>query len=203
MEKAPLALTAIIDNARRSRPRLTGTMANRAVALGRRLGLPEEEISVPLTSRASTTRAWRTSRPRCSTSPGVSMPTRGPRSPSIRPAPSEIVKPIEFRWSRWPKSSWRTTSALDGRGYPRGLAGRSDSAGRANHLGGRCLRIHDEWAPVPPGHEPRRGCPGASPLRRQSVRREGGRRLHATIWRAEDYGHDSGSRSRLTGRYWI
>src|SRR5207247_4302438 len=46
-EETAKALTAIIENARRSRLKLNaGSMAGRAVAVGRKLGLPEEDVEV-------------------------------------------------------------------------------------------------------------------------------------------------------------
>jgi response regulator RpfG family c-di-GMP phosphodiesterase len=122
-EGASRALAAIIDHTRRSRLRLTaGTMGGRAAAVGRKLGMSEEEIPV-LAYVASIHDVGM-----AHVSPGI-LHEPGQLDPdtwahvSEHPARGvELLKPIEFQ-SQVADIILAHHERLDGTGYPRGLNG--------------------------------------------------------------------------------
>jgi signal transduction histidine kinase/HD-GYP domain-containing protein (c-di-GMP phosphodiesterase class II) len=122
-ENASRALAAIIDNARRARLKLTaGSMATRAAAVGRRLGLSEQDLRV-LAYVASIHDIGMVD---------VGAPVlHGPGELDAEtwtrvykhPARTvEIVKPIEFE-GQVTEIILAHHERMDGRGYPRGLKG--------------------------------------------------------------------------------
>ena len=68
---------------------------------------------------------------------------------------------------------------FDGDGYPDGLQGRGDPAGRAHHLRVRRLRRDDLRARLQPGDRPGRGDRRVASVRRYPVRPGGRRRVRA------------------------
>ncbi|MGH7681619.1 MAG: HD domain-containing phosphohydrolase, partial [Candidatus Eiseniibacteriota bacterium] len=123
VEKASQALSAIIDNARRSRLKLTsGTMANRAVALARRLGLPDADVSVLAYVASIHDVGMAHIAPQVLHEPGKLDPDTWAQV-ALHPARTvEIVKPIEFQ-EQVTEIIMAHHERLDGRGYPRGLKG--------------------------------------------------------------------------------
>jgi len=122
-EGAARALSAIIDNARRARLKLTaGSMATRAAAMGRRLGLSEDDLralayvaSIHDVGMAQV--GWPVLH-----EPG-SLDEETWAQVTQHPARTlEIVKPIEFE-SHVAELIMAHHERLDGRGYPRGLKG--------------------------------------------------------------------------------
>jgi signal transduction histidine kinase/HD-GYP domain-containing protein (c-di-GMP phosphodiesterase class II) len=123
VEKASEALAAIIDNARRSRLKLrSGSMAHRAVAVARHLGIGEEESRV-LAYVASIHDVG------MSHIDSAVLEEPGQLDPGTwndvtqHPARTvEILKPIEFQ-EHVAEIIMAHHERMDGRGYPRGLAG--------------------------------------------------------------------------------
>jgi signal transduction histidine kinase/HD-GYP domain-containing protein (c-di-GMP phosphodiesterase class II) len=122
-EGATRALAAIIDHTRRSKLRLTaGTMAARATAVGRRLGMSEEETQ--FIAYAATIHDVGMAH----VSPGI-LHEPGQLDPEVwaqvaqHPARGvELMKPIEFQ-SQVSEIIMAHHERTDGRGYPRGLQG--------------------------------------------------------------------------------
>ncbi len=117
------ALSAIIENARRSRMNLsTGTMASRAVALARRLGLPDDIVDV-LAYVASVHDVGMAQIDRSVLNEPGRLDERAWAEVALHPMRSaEIVKPIEFQ-EQVTEIIMAHHERLDGRGYPRGLRG--------------------------------------------------------------------------------
>ncbi len=123
VEKASQALTAIIENARRSRLKLTsGTMANRAVAMGRRLGLKEEEVSVLAYVASIHDVGMAHIAPQVLHEPGRLDPDTWAQVSQHPARTVEIVSPIEFQ-EQVIEIIMAHHERIDGRGYPRGLKG--------------------------------------------------------------------------------
>jgi len=122
-EGATRALAAIIDHTRRSKLRLTaGTMAARATAVGRRLGMNEEETKY--LAYAATIHDVGMAH----VSPGI-LHEPGQLDPEVwaqvaqHPARGvELMKPIEFQ-TQVSEIIMAHHERMDGRGYPRGLHG--------------------------------------------------------------------------------
>ena len=123
VEKTTKALSAIIDNARRSRLKLSsGSMAHRAVALGRRLGLVEDELSILAYVASIHDVGMASIAPAGVDEPGNLEPdawTKVTQHPALT---VEIVKPIEFQ-EQVADIIMAHHERMDGRGYPRGLVG--------------------------------------------------------------------------------
>jgi len=122
-EEAARAITAIIENARRSRLKLsTGTMAARAVALGRKLGLSENEVEV-LAYVASVHDVGMENVGREILDEPGRLDHEAWSRVKVHPVRSaEIVKPIEFQ-EQVTEIILAHHERMDGRGYPRGLKG--------------------------------------------------------------------------------
>jgi response regulator RpfG family c-di-GMP phosphodiesterase len=122
-EETGKALSAIIDNARRSRLKLNaGSMAGRAVALGRRLGLKEEDVEV-LAYVASVHDVGMGQIDLSILSEPGSLDEEAWAEVALHPLRSaEIVKPIEFQ-GQVTEIILAHHERMDGRGYPRGLKG--------------------------------------------------------------------------------
>jgi HD-GYP domain-containing protein (c-di-GMP phosphodiesterase class II) len=120
-ELAARALAAIIDNARRSRLKLTaGSMATRAAAIGRRLGLSEEDLrAVAYVASIHDVGMGQTP---ALTEPGKLDPEAWALVTQHPARTVEIVEPIEFE-GQVVDLIMAHHERLDGRGYPRGLKG--------------------------------------------------------------------------------
>jgi HD-GYP domain-containing protein (c-di-GMP phosphodiesterase class II) len=123
VEKASRALAAIIDNARRSRLKLTsGSMAYRAAAVARRLGLTEEEVQV-LTYVASIHDVGMAHvAPSALHEPGQLDPATWAEVAQHPARTVEIVQPIEQQ-AHVTEIIMAHHERIDGRGYPHGLKG--------------------------------------------------------------------------------
>jgi len=122
-EDAARAMAAIIDNARRARLKLTaGSMATRAAAIGRRLGLAEEELRV-LAYVASIHDIGMAQIPvPVLHEPGRLDPETWAQVEQHPARTVAVVSPIEFE-SRAVELILAHHERPDGRGYPRGLKG--------------------------------------------------------------------------------
>ena len=138
-EKASRAISAIIENARRSRMKLsTGTMAGRAVALGRKLGLSEPDVDV-LAYVASVHDVGMSQIDRSVLKEPGKLDERAWAEVALHPARSaEIVKPIEFQ-EQVTDIIMAHHERIDGRGYPRGLKGEQIP------LGARIIAVLDAF----------------------------------------------------------
>jgi len=138
-EDAARAMAAIIDNARRARLKLTaGSMATRAAAIGRRLGVSEDDLRV-LAYVASIHDIGMAQIP----SPVLHEPGQldAETWAQVESHPArtvEIVRPIEFE-SRAAELIMAHHERLDGRGYPRGLKGEQIP------LGARIIAVLDAY----------------------------------------------------------
>lgn len=122
-EETAKALTAIIENARRSRLKLgSGSMAGRAVALGRRLGLVEKDVEI-LAYVASVHDVGMSQIDRSVLNEPGRLDEKAWAEVALHPIRSaEIVKPIEFQ-EQVTEIIMAHHERMDGRGYPRGLKG--------------------------------------------------------------------------------
>ena len=138
-EQTVKALTAIIENARRSRLNLgTGTMASRAVALGRKLGLSESEVEV-LAYVASVHDVGMAQIDRSVLNEPGRLDGDTWAEVALHPVRSaEIVKPIEFQ-EQVTEIILAHHERMDGRGYPRGLKGEQIP------LGARIIAVLDAY----------------------------------------------------------
>ncbi len=122
-EQATRALAAIIDHTRRSRLRLTaGTMAARATAVGRRLGLNEEESRILAYSATIHDVGMAHVSPGILHEPGQLDPETWAQVSQHPIRSVELMKPIEFQ-SQVSEIILAHHERMDGRGYPRGLQG--------------------------------------------------------------------------------
>jgi len=138
-EETAKALTAIIENARRSRLKLNaGSMAGRAVAVGRRLGLPEEEVEV--LAYVSSVHDVGMGQIDLSVlqEPGQ-LDDQTWAKVALHPLRSaEIVKPIEFQ-EQVTEIIMAHHERMDGRGYPKGLKGKEIP------IGARIIAVLDAY----------------------------------------------------------
>lgn len=122
-EQATRAMAAIIDHSRRSRLRLTaGTMAARATAVGRRLGLSEEESRILAYSATIHDVGMAHVSPGILHEPGQLDPETWMQVSQHPIRAVELMKPIEFQ-SQVSEIILAHHERMDGRGYPRGLQG--------------------------------------------------------------------------------
>jgi signal transduction histidine kinase/HD-GYP domain-containing protein (c-di-GMP phosphodiesterase class II) len=123
VEQTTNALSAIIDNARRSRLKLTsGSMAHRAVALARRFGLGEEDIqALAYVASIHDVGMSHVGAPVLH-EPGALGPEAWAKVAQHPARTVEIVKPIEFQ-EQVTEIIMAHHERPDGRGYPRGLRG--------------------------------------------------------------------------------
>src|SRR5882672_2445595 len=149
VEKATRALSAIIDNARRSRLKLSsGSMAHRAVALGRHLGLPEEELRILAYVSSIHDVGMSSIGPEGVDEPGQLEPeawTKVTQHPALT---VEIVKPIEFQ-EQVAEIIMAHHERMDGRGYPRGLVGEQIP------MGARIISVVDAYESMTVGRPDR------------------------------------------------
>ncbi len=122
-EQATKAMSAIIDHSRRSRLRLTaGTMAARATAVGRRLGLNEEETRILAYAATIHDVGMAHVSPGILHEPGQLDPETWAQVAQHPIRGVELMKPIEFQ-SQVSEIILAHHERMDGRGYPRGLSG--------------------------------------------------------------------------------
>jgi signal transduction histidine kinase/response regulator RpfG family c-di-GMP phosphodiesterase len=122
-ERAATALAAIIDNARRARLKLTaGSMATRAAAIGRRMGLAEEELRMLAYIASIHDIGMAQIGSPVLHEPGQLDPETWALVTQHPARTLEIVGPIEFE-SQVAEIIMAHHERLDGRGYPRGLKG--------------------------------------------------------------------------------
>ena len=123
VEKASRALAAIIDNARRSRLKLTsGSMANRAVAVARRMAIPESDVQVLAYVASIHDVGMAHINPSVIHEPGQ-LDSATWAEVAQHPARTvEIVQPIENQ-EQVTEIILAHHERMDGRGYPRGLRG--------------------------------------------------------------------------------
>jgi hypothetical protein len=138
-EETAKALAAIIDNARRSRLKLnSGSMAGRAVELGRKLGLTEEDVEV-LAYVASVHDVGMGQIDLTVLQEPGRLDDEAWAEVALHPLRSaEIVKPIEFQ-EQVTEIILAHHERMDGRGYPRGL--------KAEHIpiGARIIAVLDAY----------------------------------------------------------
>ncbi len=122
-EETAMAMTAIIENARRSRLKLNaGSMAGRAVGVGRKLGLPEEDLEV-LAYVASVHDVGMGQIDLSVLQEPGRLDDKTWAQVALHPLRSaEIVKPIEFQ-DQVTEIILAHHERMDGRGYPKGLKG--------------------------------------------------------------------------------
>jgi hypothetical protein len=122
-QRAANALAAIIDNARRARLKLTsGSMATRAAAVGRRMGLSEEDLRVLAYVASIHDVGMAQIGSPVLHEPGQLDPETWALVAQHPARTLEIVEPIEFE-SQVAELIMAHHERLDGRGYPRGLKG--------------------------------------------------------------------------------
>ncbi|HEX7079298.1 MAG TPA: HD domain-containing phosphohydrolase [Candidatus Eisenbacteria bacterium] len=122
-EQAAHAMAAIVENARRARLKLTaGSMATRATAVGRRLGLSEEDLRILAYVASIHDVGMAQIGAPVIHEPGQLDPEAWARV-TRHPARSvEILKPLEFQ-EQVAEIILAHHERIDGRGYPRGLKG--------------------------------------------------------------------------------
>jgi putative methionine-R-sulfoxide reductase with GAF domain len=158
-EEAAKALTAIIDNARRSRLRLNGgSMAVRAVAVGRKLGLSEEDLEV-LAYVASVHDVGMGQVDLSVLQEPGRLDDETWAQVALHPLRSaEIVKPIEFQ-EQVTEIILAHHERMDGRGYPKGLQGSQIP------MGARIIAVLDAYESMTIGRPYREAMPHAQALR--------------------------------------
>ncbi|HET9252729.1 MAG TPA: HD domain-containing phosphohydrolase [Candidatus Eisenbacteria bacterium] len=150
VEQTTNALSAIIDNARRSRLKLTsGSMAHRAAALARRLGLAEEDVqAIAYVASIHDVGMSQVGVPVLH-EPGALDPDAWAEVAQHPARTVEIVKPIEFQ-EQVAEIIMAHHERLDGRGYPRGLRGDQIP------LGARIIAVVDAYESMTMGRPYRR-----------------------------------------------
>ncbi len=122
-EQASHALAAIIDHTRRSRLRLTGgSMAERATAIGRKMGMNEQDLSVLAYAARIHDVGMAHVSPGILHEPGELDPDTWAHVAEHPARGVELLKPIEFH-SNVTEIILAHHERIDGRGYPRGLRG--------------------------------------------------------------------------------
>ena len=150
VEQTTNALSAIIDNARRSRLKLTsGSMGHRAAALARRLALPEEDVqAIAYVASIHDVGMSHVGAPVLH-EPGALDPEAWARVAQHPARTVEIVKPIEFQ-EQVSEIIMAHHERIDGRGYPRGLRGEEIP------LGARIIAVVDAYESMTMGRPYRR-----------------------------------------------
>ena len=150
VEQTTNALSAIIDNARRSRLKLTsGAMANRAAALARHFALPDEEIqAIAYVASIHDVGMSHVGAPVLH-EPGALDPEAWAQVAQHPARTVEIVKPIEFQ-EQVSEIIMAHHERIDGRGYPRGLRGEEIP------LGARIIAVVDAYESMTMGRPYRR-----------------------------------------------
>jgi signal transduction histidine kinase/putative methionine-R-sulfoxide reductase with GAF domain len=162
-EETSKALTAIIENARRSRLKLnSGSMATRAVALGRKLGLGEGEVEV-LAYVASVHDVGMGQIDLTVLQEPGSLDDETWARVAMHPLRSaEIVKPIEFQ-GQVTEIIMAHHEHMNGKGYPRGLKGQEIP------IGARIIGVLDAYESMTIGRPYRHAMTHAEAL--QELRR--------------------------------
>jgi hypothetical protein len=158
-EETAKALTAIIENARRSRLKLNGgSMAGRAVAVGRKLGLEEEDLealayvaSVHDVGMGQVDLSVLQEPGRLDDSTWAQVALHPLRS-------AELVKPIEFQ-EQVTEIIMAHHERMDGRGYPKGLQGNQIP------IGARIIAVLDAYESMTLGRPYREAMSHAEALR--------------------------------------
>jgi signal transduction histidine kinase/HD-GYP domain-containing protein (c-di-GMP phosphodiesterase class II) len=159
VEQASRALAAIIDNARRSRLKLTsGSMATRATAVARRVGMAEEEIQAIAFVASIHDVGMAHIGPPVLHEPGKLDPEAWAKVAQHPARTVEILKPIEFE-ERVTECILAHHERMDGRGYPRGLSGENIP------LGARIIAVVDAYESMTSGRPYRQAMPQADALR--------------------------------------
>ncbi|HEU5311113.1 MAG TPA: HD domain-containing phosphohydrolase, partial [Candidatus Eisenbacteria bacterium] len=150
VEQTTNALAAIIDNARRSRLKLTsGSMGHRAAALARRLALPEEDVqAIAYVASIHDVGMSHVGAPVLH-EPGALDPEAWAQVAQHPARTVEIVKPIEFQ-EQVSEIIMAHHERIDGRGYPRGLRGEEIP------LGARIIAVVDAYESMTMGRPYRR-----------------------------------------------
>jgi HD-GYP domain-containing protein (c-di-GMP phosphodiesterase class II) len=159
VEQASRALAAIIDNARRSRLKLTsGSMATRATAVARRVGLAEEEIQAVAFVASIHDVGMAHIGPPVLHEPGKLDPEAWAKVAQHPARTVEILKPIEFE-EKVIECILAHHERMDGRGYPRGLSGEDIP------LGARIIAVVDAYESMTSGRPYRQAMPQVDALR--------------------------------------
>jgi signal transduction histidine kinase/response regulator RpfG family c-di-GMP phosphodiesterase len=158
-EETAKALTAIIDNARRSRLKLNGgSMAGRAVAVGRKLGLAEEDLEA-LAYVASVHDVGMGQVDLSVLQEPGRLDDETWSQVALHPLRSaEIVKPIEFQ-EQVTEIIMAHHERMDGRGYPKGLQGSQIP------IGARIIAVLDAYESMTIGRPYREAMAHAEALR--------------------------------------
>ena len=159
VEQASRALAAIIDNARRSRLKLTsGSMATRATAVARRMGMGEEDLQAVAFVASIHDVGMAHIGPPVLHEPGKLDPEAWAQVAQHPARTVEILKPIEFE-ERVTEFILTHHERMDGRGYPRGLQGEEIP------LGARIIAVVDAYESMTSGRPYRQAMPQAEALR--------------------------------------
>jgi len=159
VEQASRALAAIIDNARRSRLKLTsGSMATRATAIARRVGMGEHEIQAIAFVASIHDVGMAHIGPPVLHEPGKLDPETWAQVAQHPARTVEILRPIEFE-ERVTECILAHHERMDGRGYPRGLAGEDIP------LGARIIAVVDAFESMTSGRPYRQAMPQAEAIR--------------------------------------
>jgi len=172
-EETAMAMTAIIENARRSRLRLnSGSMAGRAVAVGRRLGLPEEDLEVLAYVASVHDVGMGQIDLSVLTEPGR-LDEEMWAQVALHPLRSaEIVKPIEFQ-DQVTEIILAHHERMDGRGYPKGLKGSEIP------IGARIIAVLDAYESMTIGRPYRHAMTHAEAM--QEIRQHKGSQFDARV----------------------
>jgi hypothetical protein len=157
-EETAKALAAIINNARRSRLKLnSGSMAGRAVSLGRKLALPEKDVEVLAYVASVHDVGMGQIDLSVLQAPGT-LDDEAWAEVSLHPLRSaEIVKPIEFQ-EQVTEIILAHHERMDGRGYPRGLKGEQIP------IGARIIAVLDAYESMTIGRPYRQAMTHAEAL---------------------------------------